>query len=237
MKLGILETGAPPQALEPAFGDYPDMFRALLGPGLDYQTFDVAEGVLPDRPEACDAYLITGSAAGVYDPRAWIAPLTAFLRAAKGKAPLVGVCFGHQLMAETFGGRVVKSPKGWGVGLHSYRLHAHEPWMDPIPTIAAPASHQDQVVEVPPEARVIGGSAFTPYAVLAYADQPAISFQFHPEFDPAYAAALIESRRGSRFGEKEADAALESLRRPNDRQRVGAWIRRFLETGRSSACP
>lgn len=230
MKLGILETGAPPQALEPRFGDYPAMFRALLGPELDYETFDVAEGVLPDRVDACDAYLITGSSAGVYEPLPWIAPLKAFLRAAKGQAPLVGICFGHQLMAETFGGRVVKSPKGWGVGLHSYRLHAQEPWMDASPSIAVPASHQDQVVEVPPEARVIGGSAFTPYAVLAYADQPAISFQGHPEFDPAYAGALVESRRSSRFSEAEADTALESLARPNDNRRVGGWIRRFLET-------
>lgn len=230
MKLGILETGAPPEALEPRFGDYPAMFRALLGPELDYETFDVAEGVLPDRVDACDAYLITGSSAGVYEPLPWIAPLKAFLRAAKGQAPLVGICFGHQLMAETFGGRVVKSPKGWGVGLHSYRLHAQEPWMDASPSIAVPASHQDQVVEVPPEARVIGGSAFTPYAVLAYADQPAISFQGHPEFDPAYAGALVESRRSSRFSEAEADTALESLTRPNDNRRVGGWIRRFLET-------
>lgn len=229
MKLGILETGAPPEALEPRFGDYPAMFRALLGPELDYETFDVAEGVLPDRVDACDAYLITGSSAGVYEPLPWIAPLKAFLRAAKGQAPLVGICFGHQLMAETFGGRVVKSPKGWGVGLHSYRLHAQEPWMDASPSIAVPASHQDQVVEVPPEARVIGGSAFTPYAVLAYADQPAISFQGHPEFDPAYAGALVESRRSSRFSEAEADTALESLTRPNDNRRVGGWIRRFLE--------
>lgn len=231
MKLGILETGAPPAALEPVYGDYPAMFRRLLGGQVEYETYDVTAGALPERPEVCDAYLVTGSAAGVYDPFAWIAPLKRFLVEAKGKTPLVGVCFGHQVMAEAFGGRVIKSPKGWGVGLHSYRLYAREPWMDPAPAIAVPASHQDQVVEVPPGARVIGGSAFTPYGMLAYADQSAISFQVHPEFDPAYATALVESRRGQRFSDEQADAALESLKRPNDNQRVGGWIRRFLQGG------
>ena len=74
--------------------------------------------------------MITGSAAGVYDPLPWIAPLKDFLVSAKGRAKLVGVCFGHQVMAEAFGGKVIKSPKGWGLGLHAYEVVRREGWMD-----------------------------------------------------------------------------------------------------------
>jgi GMP synthase-like glutamine amidotransferase len=149
---------------------------------------------------------------------------------------MVGVCFGHQIMAEAFGGRVEKSAKGFAIGLHRYHVDRREPWMDGGTTdFALPASHQDQVVAKPPHARVLASSAFTPFAALAYDDQPAVSFQGHPEFDPAFATALIEQRRGTRLGEAEADAGVASLAQPNDRKRVGAWIVDFLERNASGA--
>ena len=228
MRIGILETGGPPEPFEIAFGDYALMFERLLGEGFDYTVFDVAGGVLPATPGECDAYVVTGSAAGVYDDLPWIAPLKGFLQAAKGQAALVGICFGHQVMAEAFGGRVVKSDKGWGVGLHTYQVLEREPWMDAAATVSAPASHQDQVVALPPGARVFAASAFTPFGALAYGDQPAISMQLHPEFEPAYAKALIENRRGTRFPVEQADAAIASLDGPDDRARLGEWIVRFL---------
>ncbi|WP_421934675.1 glutamine amidotransferase-related protein [Phenylobacterium sp.] len=226
MRLGILETGAPPPGVD-QFGDYPAMFRALLGPRThDYTTFDVQAGELPASAEACEAYIVTGSSAGVYDPLPWIAPLSDFLRAARG-TPMVGICFGHQIMAQAFGGKVIKSPKGWGVGLHRYEVQAPQAWMD-APRLTIPASHQDQVVEAPPAATVLAGSAFTPLGMLAYDDHPAISLQLHPEFEPAYARALIEARRGTRYTDEEADRAILSFEQPDDRSRVGGWIARFL---------
>lgn len=233
MKLGILKTGAPPKDAS-GFGGYPDMFRRLLGEdAYDYAVFDVEAGGLPASPTAAEAWLVTGSSAGVYDPLPWIEALKDFLRAARGQAPLVGVCFGHQVMAEAFGGRVIKSPKGWGVGEQTYRVLRREPWMDGAGEIRLPGSHQDQVVEAPPGAEVIAASDFTPFGALAYRDQPAISIQLHPEFEPAYAIALIEARRGSRYSDAEADRAIASYGAPDDRARVGGWIRNFLRDATS----
>jgi len=230
LKVGILKTGRPPKPAIPTFGTYPDMFMELLGrDAYDWRTYAADEGEYPGAPEDCDAYIVTGSAAGVYDDDPWIGQLLAFLRAAKGRAKLVGVCFGHQAMAQAFGGEVVKSQKGWGIGEHEYRIVSRQPWMDGGDVVRLPASHQDQVVAAPPGAEVIAGSAFNPIGALAWRDQPAISIQLHPEFEPRYAIALIEARRGVLYSDEEADRAIESYGLPDDRARVGGWIRRFLD--------
>ncbi|ODT88767.1 MAG: GMP synthase [Phenylobacterium sp. SCN 70-31] len=229
LKLGVLRTGRPPAPAIPQFGTYPDMFMELLGrDAYDWRVYAADEGEYPTAPEACDAYIVTGSAAGVYEDDPWIGQLLDFLRAAKGRARLVGVCFGHQAMAQAFGGQVVKSPKGWGVGAHDYSVVSREPWMDDSLSVRLPASHQDQVVEKPPGAEVWAASDFTPFAALAYRDQPAISMQPHPEFRPDYAKALIEARRGKVYAEDEANRAVASLGGPDDRARVGRWIANFL---------
>jgi len=224
MKLAILETGKPPGDLAARFGDYPAMFAHLLGTGFEIETFDVEAGTLPVDPAAYDGYIVTGSPAGVYDPLPWIKELSDFLRLAK-KQRLVGICFGHQIMAEALGGHVEKSEKGWGAGLHTYPIVTREPWMDDAAAVSIPASHQDQVVLQPPNTEVTASSVFTPYAGLAWTDRPAISFQFHPEFDPAYAKALIAARYDR---VPDPDAAIASLDAPNDNARVGGWIRHFL---------
>jgi GMP synthase-like glutamine amidotransferase len=223
MKLAILETGHPPGDLESRFGSYPAMFADMLGPGFEIESFDVGAGKLPS-PAAHHAYLITGSPAGVYDPLPWIAPLCSFIREAR-QSRMVGVCFGHQIMAEALGGQVEKSDKGWGAGLHNYSIIRREPWMDDPDSVAVAASHQDQVVIQPPNTEVVAASSFTPYAALAWVDRPAISLQFHPEFSPDYAKALIEKRYDI---VPDPDAAIASLDGPNDNERVAGWIRKFL---------
>ncbi|HEY6662749.1 MAG TPA: type 1 glutamine amidotransferase [Sphingomicrobium sp.] len=223
MKLAILETGRPPGDLAERFGDYPAMFAKLLGEGFEVERFDVQAGQFPDDG-ARDAVLITGSPAGVYDDFPWIAPLMDFIRAAT-ETRMVGVCFGHQIMAEALGGHVVKSEKGWSTGLHDYSVVRRESWMDGEEAVAIPASHQDQVVVQPPNTQIVAASDFTPYAALAWTDRPAISFQFHPEFSPDFAKALIAERYDR---VPDPDTAIASLDAPNDNARVGGWIRRFL---------
>lgn len=227
LTLGILETGQPPDALRPAFGGYPPMFEALLGDRFRYRAFDVAADRPPSDPTACDAWLITGSPAGVYDESPWIAPLMAFISAAYGRRKLVGVCFGHQVMAHALGGHAEKSARGWGVGRQAYRIEQQAPWMDGALEVSAPASHQDQVTRLPQDAAVLGGNAFTPFGLLEYAGGAGLSMQFHPEFSPDFAKALVQSRR-DRLGDL-TDGALASLEAPMDRARLAGWIGDFLE--------
>lgn len=226
-RIAILKTGAPPPELAEAHGDYPAMFGTLLGEAFETTVFDVQRAEWPDA-SAFDGAIITGSAAGVYEDDLWIGELLGWIRDAHGRTRLVGVCFGHQAMAQALGGRVEKSERGWGVGLHRYQVTDGAEWMKPAATtVAIPVSHQDQVVAVPDHVRVTLRSDFTPYAGLAWGDA-AISFQGHPEFTPAYASDLTAGRRG-RIDGALVDRALDSLREPDDRALVSDWIRAFFQ--------
>jgi GMP synthase-like glutamine amidotransferase len=225
--VGILVTGVLPPHLAERHGAYDAMMGRLIGEGFGTRSYDVRSGELPDRPEDHPAYLITGSSAGVYDDLPWIASLQAFIRAAHGRAKLIGICFGHQVMAEALGGRVEKSPKGWGLGLHSYDIVCALPWMDAEPRLAAVASHQDQVVAAPPGATVLAASPFTPFAALSYAGGRSISLQFHPEFSTDLGADLVELQR-PKLPEGAAERAHASLAEASDADRVAGWLRRFI---------
>lgn len=227
MRIAILETGYPPEHLIAEHGTYPDMLQRWLGPEFEYAVFDVQKGAFPADVAAHDAVAVMGSPSGVYEPDVWIAQLLDWLAAARGRTRMMGICFGHQALAQAWGGEVRKAPGGWGLGLHRYDVRTDEPWMDAeVTEIAIPVSHQDQVLVAPPEARVVAASAFTPHAVLAYGDH-AISFQCHPEFTPAYAAALVERRRGQ-VPDAALDTAAASLEAPSDNARLAEWTRSFL---------
>lgn len=234
MRLTILETGRPPQALRAAHRDYPAMFAELLGDGeFSFETIPICDGAAPPDPARLEAVLITGSSAGVYEGHAWIEPLEGFIRAAAARrVPQIGICFGHQLIAQALGGRVEKSPKGWGVGRHAYGLIDPPAWMGSAAQgYAIAASHQDQVIEVPHGARVLAASAHTPFAALYYEEARTLSFQGHPEMSPAFTAALVASRRGI-IPEAVVDGALASLEAPLDSALVAGWMAAFLKSAR-----
>src|SRR5699024_3696885 len=126
---------------------------------------------------------ITGSRHGVYDKLPWIEGLKDFLRRARAApVPIIGICFGHQIMAEAFGGRAEKSAKGWGIGVQEYAVHAGAPgWMAGAPArVTLHALHQDQVTAIPSDAVCLASSPFCEFAMLAYGDRDvpdAISIQ------------------------------------------------------------
>lgn len=233
MRIGILETGQPPDELITKHGDYPEMFERLLrnaDPALEFAVYHVTGEQLPGDVDECDAWLITGSRHGVYDDLPWIEPLKRFLKAAyDAGVPIVGICFGHQILAEALGGRATKSDKGWGLGVEQYNVHQKPGWMTGIDgEFALHALHQDQVTELPADAEVLAGSDFCPYAVLAYGGN-AISIQPHPEFPTEYLRDMIEHRRATSLSEAEADAGLAALGTPVHARQAAEWIVNFLK--------
>ena len=218
MRVGILEAGPLPEDLQPRYGRYGDLFRALLaGRGFEFAVWRAHDGELPASVDAAEAWIVTGSRHAVYEDHPWLPGLEALTRAAHAeRRPMAGLCFGHQLMAKALGGRVEKSPKGWGIGVHEWDAGGA-----PLRLVAA---HQDQVAEVPPGARVTAASAFCPVAALEWPDAPMLAWQGHPEFDAGFARALIETRRGGPYPEALADEALATLDAPLDREAVAARI-------------
>jgi len=238
MKIGILETGQLPPELGAKYGDYPDMFKRMLhgaDPDIEFAVYRVTEEQLPGSVDECDAWLVTGSRHGVYDPLSWIEPLKRFLGAAYERGvPIVAICFGHQILAEALGGKARKSDKGWGLGVHHYPVRRATGWIQGIgETLTLNAFHQDQVTELPKDATVLAGSEFCPHAVLAYGDK-AISIQPHPEFSTDFERDLIAYRRATSFSEVDADAALDSLDTPLDTERIAEWIVHFIKLSLSA---
>jgi len=233
MKLTILQTGEVPLPLRSRFVPYRKMFEAMFdqtGQGFSYETINVAEGEpFPDLARL-EGVVITGSAAGVYDDLPWLEPLRDFIR--KGyqqRTPLLGICFGHQIMADALGGDVRKSPKGWGLGRHTYEVTARPGFMPKAPSaLAVACSHQDQVLVPPREAEVILASDFTPNAGLAYRNGAALSLQPHPEFADDYTVALAELRRG-KAPDELVDSAVSSVAMPSHSADVAGYIGRFFK--------
>jgi GMP synthase-like glutamine amidotransferase len=231
MKLGILKTDAVRPEWVPEFGEYPDMFIALLGkadPDLEFITYDVEQGEYPEDIDEVDAYLITGSKSSVYDDKPWIAVLMDFVRELhRRRKKLVGICFGHQLVAQALGGKTEKYAGGWGVGLHSHRFSTVPEWHDQgSAEFEILVSHQDQVVEDAEGTRVLAGSDFCRNAVCQIGDH-ILTFQGHPEFLTGYSREIMQYRR-EQIGEQVYQGGMASLARPPQSERVARWIINFL---------
>ena len=231
----IIETGIVSPKNRERHGSFPQMFERMIGAADASVTFDTVS--LPDGEPLPDiaglqAILITGSPAGVYDGFDWIAPLEAFVREAnRSKVPMVGVCFGHQLIAQALGGTARKSDKGWGLGRHVYDVAPANGIIEG-PRIALACSHQDQVITPPAGARTILSSDFTPHAGLLY-DDTTLSVQPHPEFAVGYALACCEMAHTKGHAPDSVVAtAKASLAEPLESAQLGGAITRFLTRAR-----
>ncbi len=231
MKVGILQCDSVRSQFQGRHGDYPEMITSLLRqvlPAIHIEVYDAVAGHYPPDPGECDAYITTGSKASVYDAEAWITKLQDFIiRLHQTEQKLIAICFGHQLVAQAFGGRVVKSEKGWGVGVHTMTVMADKPWMEPPLAVAhLLVSHQDQVVALPPEAELIAGSSFCPYAMFQLGSN-ILTVQGHPEFSAPYAADLMGFRREI-LGETCYRAGIESLQTATDEVAIARWMMAFI---------
>ena len=231
MRIGLLECDHVRERYRPIDGDYVDMFRRMVrevDPGVELVVYDARGGTLASGPHECDAWMLTGSSASVYDDEPWIDELTGFVRDLhRTAAPTVGICFGHQLLAHALGGRTERAATGWGVGAVPMSVTAPEAWMDPPLTAATLLySHQDQVTALPPGGRVLATAPHCPVAMLAVGHD-AIGVQAHPEFRADYVRALLDDRV-DRIGEARTAEAIASLAVPTDERTVAGWLLGFL---------
>lgn len=226
LKVAVLQTGRAPDDLQAEHGDYDRMCKTLLGLAPhEATTFAILDGEFPDDPEAFDLLLITGSRHGVYEGHDWIPPLETLIREAYARGQkMIGICFGHQIIATALGARVEKSDKGFGIGVMEYTLQRQDGKTIPVSLCAW---HQDQIVSPPPNAKIIASSEFCEVAGLQYAET-AITFQAHPEFTRDYVRDLIVARTPSMLAEDFSQQRLATLESPVDQNVIQEEIARFL---------
>lgn len=241
MRIGILQTDSVREEFRDAHGDYPGMFRELLLAAnldagerpIEFRDYDVQSGELPADPTECDAYVITGSRDSVYDDKPWIRALEDFVRELHVRRhKLVGICFGHQLVAQALDGATSPAEAGWAVGVHGSRLVRGAPWMDePESALEEPfaliSSHKDQVTQLPTEAELLATNDFCPNAAFTVGDH-ILCIQGHPEFRKAYSRTLMDFRREI-LGEDTYVPGVASLEQPIHPDRVGRWMLSFMQ--------
>jgi GMP synthase-like glutamine amidotransferase len=223
--IGLLQCDHVREEFASIAGDYGAMFRRWF-PG-EWRVYDIGAGQMPTSPDECDAYVTTGSRASVYDDEPWIHAFAELVREIHAAAvPFMGVCFGHQMMGHALGGRVAKSPRDWGVGVHEFSVAVHELWMQPrLDAFRLLMSCQDQVEALPAGAIVLAGNEHCPIGMFRIGNM--LGVQGHPEFPVSYAEALMRSRV-EMIGEATVERALATLDRPTHSAELAAWARTFL---------
>jgi len=237
--LGILDCDDLSPELRGDYHCYTCMFKTLFASSfqsgaqfknsaIEYRRYDVQKEILPIELSECDAYLITGSKTGVYDDKPWIATLKLFIQKVYEQGiKLVGLCFGHQILADSLGGKAEKSDKGWGVGAMISQGVEQAKWMpEKLESICLLYSHQDQVTCLPPKAKVLFSSDFCQFAAFYIPDQ-VLAFQGHPEFTVDYCHRLMFIRQ-ARYAKGQYEYSVKSLEQPLHSDVLGRWIINFL---------
>ena len=231
-RLGILDCDELAPELVDDFTHYTRMFQDMLGPLLGdvvVRRYAILDGDWPEEPDACSAYLVTGSKTGVYDDADWLGPLRRFLQDCFQRGiPLAGVCFGHQMLAHSLGGRAGKSDKGWGLGAYTTRINDDaRAYFDKMPeALTLLYSHQDQVEQLPEGSVCLYGNEFCPNAAF-YIPDKVLAFQGHPEFSREYSKRLMTLRL-ARYAPGQYEQAMSTLDTPLDADWVAQLMARFI---------
>lgn len=231
MKIGLLMVGHIDPASRHIAGDYPELFGTLIGPhGIELQPYAIDDGMFPDSEDECAGWICSPSRASTYDDEPWLHDAEELLRRiVERERPYVGICFGHQLLAQALGTPVTRFDQGWQVGVQRYEITSRETWMEPVAAeVAVIASHQDQVSALPSDARLLARGSEGSCEIAGFAiGERAWTLQPHPEFTPPLADGLLAGRTELIGTQRVADARA-TLDQPLDRTTIARWIANFF---------
>ena len=234
LRIGILECDHAIPELRDEHGDYSDMFADLVSAehtAIEYSLYDLTADQFPVDISACDAYIVTGSKIGVYEDLPWINKAKDLVRKLyDNKIPTIGICFGHQLIAESLGGKVVKADdKGRGLGVQTWDIKSKPEWMGDFlsASLSLNACHQDQIIELPGNSELIAGSDFCPIAGFQIGTM--LGIQGHPEFNKEYTKYLFDKYEDTLDLETK-NITLDSFEKTADSKIVGAWMLDFIQS-------
>jgi GMP synthase-like glutamine amidotransferase len=239
MHIGILKTDAVRPEWVSEFGEYPDMFERLVlaaDPSATFSVWDVEEGVYPSDSDVdtVDGFIITGSKSSAYADKEWIRNLERLVQELHAKRKkMVGICFGHQVIARALGGTVAKSDKGWGVGVNVYNVSELPVQGDDeirgggSGFLKLVASHQDQVTVLPPGARTVVSNDHCENAGFVIGEH-VLTLQGHPEFSTEYSEAIMAFRHDMIGAERVAQGRASLVTHQHEGPRVARWMVDFL---------
>ncbi|WP_423906686.1 homoserine O-acetyltransferase/O-succinyltransferase family protein [Candidatus Spongiihabitans sp.] len=236
LSVGLLLCDDVDQSAQAQYGNYAQMFQNGVDPSkksISLTPIRCFEGEALPQPTEYDGYIITGSRCGAYEDLPWIGVLQAFIQESwEQKTKVVGICFGHQLIAHSLGGKTEKAAAGWGFGIHSAKIIDRKPWMTDTDNLNRDrynliVIHQDQVVNVPPQFKTIAENDFCPNSMIV-ADNKMLGIQGHPEFNKAFCRERAEFRK-ELLGPEVYQATLNSLAKNETHSKtVFNWVNNFL---------
>lgn len=214
-----------------ASGQYWDRFNVFFENAetkIKLKKYDIRNDEWPDSPEDCDGYVITGCGLSANDPDEWIAELIRFIRECYvGKVKMVGICFGHQVIAKAMGGTVELNPNGWGLGIKKQEVVLQRPWMKPPQkNFNIIASHKEHVVELPSNAEKLATSSHCKITAFDISDL-FLGFQGHPENSSFTSGVSIDTRKDI-LDPEVYEKAKSSLVVEAEQKLIATWINNFF---------